>query len=91
VAEETPTTGQWLRTDRELLLSVKQDLRYLKSEVQDSKTEIRSEIQAMVKDQKEMASDHERRIRDLERFHWWVIGAVAGSSALTGLITKFFH
>jgi len=38
-------------------------------------------------------ADHEERLRALERFHWWILGAIGASgifsSTLTGIIMRF--
>jgi hypothetical protein len=65
------------RTDRELILGLRQDVRY-----------IRQELDELSKAPTGALKDHEKRLRILENFRWWILGAVAGSAFLSSLMTR---
>lgn len=65
-------SGNLERTDREILIGVRKDIRYVKESID--------------KDLNLKLSDHEARIRILENFRWWFLGGIVGSGGLAGLV-----
>lgn len=70
-------------TDRELLLLLRRDFKY-----------VREDIDAMSKklDQKAPLTqfeDHEKRLRILENFRWWILGGGAAAAFVGGMAAHF--
>ena len=72
------------RTDRELLLELRRDVRHMK-EMLDRELTL----------QYSRTEDHETRIRVLENYRWWLMGAIVGSAGLSAIlaavITRAIH
>lgn len=68
------------RNDRELLIGMKADLKYIRKKVEENERD----MEAVIK-------DHEDRIRLLEHFRWWIVGAVAASAGLAALIERILR
>jgi hypothetical protein len=81
-------SGQMTRTDRELLLSLKDQLRFLREELKE-REELRQ--QQMKQTVFTPIQDHEARIRILENFRWWIVGAIAVSNGAAALFGKYLH
>lgn len=65
------------RTDRELLLLLAQSLSYIRRDV----TRLTTRLDTMF-------ADHEKRIRVLENFRWWILGGAAGMAFLGALAAR---
>jgi len=72
--EESDRLG---RTDREMLIELRRDVRYIKEAMQKDNLDIRNN-----------SRDHESRIRVLENFRWWFLGGIVASGGLGSLITR---
>jgi hypothetical protein len=70
-------SGGFERTDREYLVGIRRDVRYM-----------REEMEKEYKATSDALRDHETRIRLLENFRWWLIGAVVASGGLGALISR---
>lgn len=77
-------SGGFERTDRELLVGIKRDLRYLREKLEEHARE----FEGYKRDVREHERDIETRLRDLEKFRWWFIGAVFGSAGLAAGLTR---
>jgi hypothetical protein len=73
-------TGGLERTDRELLIGVKRDVR-----------NIAQNMEAENKRRDREYVDHEARIRILENFRWWFLGGIIASGGLASLVTKLLR
>ena len=76
-------------TDRDLLIQIREALRYVKADMagqqaQIKETNVRIDGKASVK----TTDDHEGRIRILENFRWWILGAIGAAGFLGGLLAK---
>lgn len=65
------------RTDREILIGMRKDIRYM-----------RDELEKQAKDAREVYKDHEGRIRVLEHFRWWIFGSIIGSAGLSAVASR---
>lgn len=73
-----PESGSGLaRTDREILIELRRDVRYVKETME-------RETRATTK----LVADHEGRIRVLEGFRWWLFGGIAFSGAIGAFVAK---
>lgn len=79
------------RTDRELLLSLREQIKYLSKNVNGSILELKADITKFIEGPRSPVWDHEQRIRQLENFRWWILGAIASSAGLAGLISHFWR
>ncbi len=79
---EDPGSDRLRLTERDILIQVREALRYIKVELAAHQKELdgKSTIEA--------SKDHENRLRILENFRWWILGAIAASSILGGLVAK---
>lgn len=68
------------RTDREILIGMKADVRYIRQQVERNELDMRAVIK-----------DHEARIRLLEQYRWWIIGAVAASAGIATFIERLIR
>jgi hypothetical protein len=90
MAEFDDTGSDKIRlTERDLLIQIREALRYVKAEVlghqsQIDKTNIRVDGKASLK----TTDDHEGRIRVLENFRWWILGAIGAAGFFGGWIAK---
>lgn len=86
---EEPRFGDhFTSTDRERLITTSVDLRNLAREFGELKRSIDSRERDSEADDKAI----DERIRALENFRWWILGASAGCGALFGLLgSKFLH
>lgn len=75
------------RTDRELLISLKQDLKYLRGDMIDMKEDLGKLLDGPYSP----IRDHENRLRKLENFRWYILGAVAGTAGLASFLTNLFE
>jgi hypothetical protein len=76
------------RTDRELLLSLREQIKYLTKSVAESIADLKTDLTNLFKAPEGPVWDHEQRIRRLENFRWWILGAIAAAAGLSSLITK---
>jgi hypothetical protein len=74
------------RTEREILVELRQDMKYVKKSI-EAITENKVDRYEIMR-QTEQVKDHESRLRMLENFRWWILGAMAGSAALSSAATK---
>jgi hypothetical protein len=79
------------RTDRELLLSLREQLKYLNRSFTDGIAELKKDLADLFKAPEGPMWDHEQRLRRLENFRWWILGAIAASAGLAGLISHFWR
>lgn len=64
-------------TDREILLLVRRDVREMRRLMDRDIESLREDIRAC-----------EKRVTILERFRWWLAGAIVGSAGLAAFIAK---
>jgi hypothetical protein len=76
--------SSFARTDREILVEVRRDLRYVKEKV-DKLDEHKADRLAVPT---KTVDDHEKRIRVLENFRWWILGAVFSAAGLASAATR---
>jgi hypothetical protein len=69
-------------TDRELLLIVKRDMKYIREDI-DGMTKKLDQTAPI-----RMFEDHEQRIRILENFRWWILGAAAAAAFGGGFVAR---
>jgi hypothetical protein len=70
-------------TDRELLILVRRDLKYVREDIDEMSKKIDQKA-AMVD-----IDDHEKRLRTLENFRWWILGGGAAAAFLGGMAAHF--
>ena len=78
------------RTDRELLLSLREQIKYLSKIVNESISELKADITKFIEGPRSPVWDHEQRIRRLENFRWWILGAIGAASGLASLISHLW-
>ena len=71
---------EFSRTDREILIGMRKDLKYVREGI-DKDTARHARV----------LDDHEKRIRMLENFRWWLVGAIVASGALGAGIEKLIR
>ena len=71
-------------TDRELLLLVRRDLKYIREDIDrmDQRIEHTAPLKSL--------EDHEARLRTLEQFRWWILGGGALAAFAGGMLAHFF-
>lgn len=70
-------SDRFVLTERDLLIQVKTELSNLSKTFQENNSNKQEELK-----------DHEARIRILENFRWWIIGASAGAGFLGNMLGK---
>ena len=70
------------RTDRELLVVLQRDMKYVRQDVETMTKKL--DQAAPIR----MFDDHERRLRVLESFRWWILGAAAAASFGGGMLAR---
>jgi len=82
-------------SDRGLLIRLTERVSGLSHKIDDIKGDFHQALSEHKKDQEKTETDMENRVRLLERFRWWFIGAVFGAGALSGgvaaLVTKLLN
>jgi len=68
------------RTDREILIELRRDVRYMK-ETMDREAKSANGI----------VKDHEGRLRILENFRWWLLGGVFASGGIGALVGRLIR
>lgn len=66
--------------DRDQVVKLRIEVRYLSGAIQKLEDHV-----------KEVVRDHNQRIRVLENFRWWIIGAMFASGALSALLSKLME
>ena len=74
------------RTDRELLFSLREQIKYLTKSVAESIAELKADIAKFIEGPRSPVWDHELRIRRLENFRWWILGAIGAAAGLASVI-----
>jgi hypothetical protein len=72
------------RTDRELLVTLRAEMKFMRETVREIDIHLKEDL----KNTKDDIVDHEKRIRVLENFRWWIIGASAGAGFIGNLVGK---
>jgi hypothetical protein len=70
------------RTDRELLLIVRNDMKHIREDIEEMTKKL--DQAAPIR----MFEDHERRLRVLEGFRWWILGGAAAAAFGGGMIAR---
>jgi hypothetical protein len=70
-------SGGFERTDREILVGIRRDIRYMREQMDRETRATREELK-----------DHENRLRILENFRWWLLGSVFAASTITAVAVK---
>ncbi len=79
-------SDRFARTDREILVQLRQDVKYIRETLKAISENKVDRVEATRRD--EQIKDHESRLRMLENFRWWILGAMAGSAGLASAATK---
>ena len=79
------------RTDRELLLSLRGQIKFLRTSVSEAIADLKADLTNLFKAPEGPVWDHEQRIRRLENFRWWILGGIAASAGLASLITRLWR
>ena len=79
------------RTDRELLLSLREQIKYLNKSVNEAIAELKTDIAKFIEGPRSPVWDHEQRLRRLENFRWWILGAIAAAAGLASLIERLWR
>lgn len=74
---------QFHLTDRELLLILRRDMKYIREDVEGMMKKL--DQAAPIR----MFDDHENRIRVLENFRWWILGGAAFAAFAGNLIAHW--
>ena len=74
------------RTDRELLLSLREQIKFLRTSVSEAITDLKADLTNLFKAPEGPVWDHEQRIRRLENFRWWILGAIGAAAGLASVI-----
>jgi hypothetical protein len=75
IGEEMGPSDIQPRSDHDLLLALRGDVKHLQRSVD-----------ALIIAAGEDHKDHESRIRTLEKFRWYVVGAIVGSAGLSAAL-----
>jgi hypothetical protein len=75
------------RTDRELMLSLREQMKWLTRAV----AELKEDLTKFIEGPRSPVWDHEQRLRRLENFRWWILGAIAASAGLAGFISRVWR
>lgn len=86
MSEAEGDSEQIVRTDRELLLLVKKEVSFLRKELKEREQMRQEQMKESVLSP---IKDHETRIRVLENFRWWILGAIGVSNFAAALYGKF--
>lgn len=68
------------QTNREILIGMKRDIRYIRERFDDRNKMMAGEL-----------ANHEKRISSLERYRWWIAGAVMATGTITSILTALFE
>ncbi len=79
---DDPGTDRIRLTERDLLIQVRESLRYIKAELASHQRELNTRAATTV------VQDHENRLRVLENFRWWILGAIAVAGFVGGTVAK---
>lgn len=87
----TPADRRELTTTSVKLDGLKEDFAELKRMLTDSTTGIRTSMDNDARDHQLLHEKLDGRLRALENFRWWIVGAAAASGATFGYLSRFFH
>jgi hypothetical protein len=68
------------KPDRDQVTRLRVDVRYLSGAIQKLEDHV-----------KDIVTKHDERIRKLEDFRWWIVGALFGSGALYAIVSKLME
>ena len=75
------------RTDRELLLSLRTEMKFLSQGIKD----LKDDLEKFIEGPRSPIWDHEKRLRRLKNFRWWILGAIAAAAGLASLIEHLWR
>ena len=62
---------QFRMSDREVLLILRRDVKYIRKDIDEVLSKVAASASIKI------AEEHEKRIRVLENFRWWLLGGAA--------------
>ena len=73
-------SDRWDTSDRDQLVKLRVELRYLSGAIQKLEDHV-----------KDVVTDIDKRVRILENFRWWMVGAMIGSGVISALLNKLLE
>jgi len=74
-------------SDRAQVIKLRVELRYLSGAIQ----KLENHVKEALVGQEQKFSAQEQRIRVLENFRWWMVGAMIGSGVITAFLNKLLE
>ena len=73
-------SDRWDASDRDQLVKLRVELRYLSGAIQKLEDHV-----------KDVVTDIDKRVRILENFRWWMVGAMIGSGVISAVLNKLLE
>ena len=76
---------QFRMSDREVLLILRRDVKYIRKDIDEVLSKVAASAPIKI------AEEHEKRIRVLENFRWWLVGGVAASGGIGAFVARLIR
>lgn len=73
-------SDRWDASERDQVVKLRVEVRYLSGAIQKLENHV-----------KDVVADIDKRVRILENFRWWMVGAMIGSGVISAVLNKLLE